>query len=407
MIQREPAIVARLGSIQLALHQDRARGWLLYDHRGRSVVAARLLASHGLRSPRSLAAPAPASARIVTEHRFFFWIPAEGLPVAIAHEDDLGALPELPGDVVVYGTPLELRNALEKHLPRAGIVLLEQGPFAQIADLALVDEATLSLLRAREVSVRSSIELANRFAGPLTADERAELGVTVAALNAMLDALSARLSAAAPSSWDEVWDVVEDLAGDAGLVLDPEAGLAIEGEARGRRALARGGGALATSAAARLDLWASRREGGRSVVVPASMGLCCGSVSAGRAELEEALEACEGELLATLEARARRGRLLGSEVAELAHDATRQRGIELASRCVGWPLGPVPRGSHACTFDAEGFADPRELVPETVWGLCLAGRRGEVEVRRTCLVERTDRGLAILARGRRASVLPI
>lgn len=396
---REPAIVARLGRIQLALHQDRVRGWLIYDHRGRSVVASRLLASSPPRAPRS--SPTSGLARsVVTEHRFFYWIPAEGLPVAIVHEDDLDALPELPGDVVRYDTAVALRNALEKHLPRAGLVLVEQGPFAQIADLALVDEATLALLRAREVTVRSSIEMANRFAGPLSEDERAELDRVVEALAGVLDALAARLASSAAASWDEVWDGVEELADAAGLVLDAESGLAIEGEARGRRALARGGGSVGPGSAARVDLWACPREGIRGVVVPASQGLSFPPSSAPRKALEEALAACEEELLVGLEARARRGRVLGCEVAELAHDAARRRGLELASRCVGWPLGPIARGSHACTFDAEGFADPRELVVGTVWTLCLAARAGHIDARRTSLVERTEGGVAVLARGR-------
>jgi hypothetical protein len=386
----EPAISTLLGPIQLALHHDRVRGWLLYDHRGRSVVAARLLGSLDEGGGR-------ASVALPTEHRLFFWIPAEGLPVVVAHEDDAVVLPELPGDRVVYRTPLELRAALEKQLPRAGTVLVEQGPFAQIADLALVDEATLSLLRGRDAVVRSSIALANRFAGPLASEERSEVVELAARLERVHAALAVEVTARPPSSWEALWAWAEAAAAAEGLALHDECGLALEEGTRGARAVARRGGPLEPGARARLDLWASRRGGSRAVLVPSTQELTVGA-SPELEALSSALEACEAELLRAVDERARRGRVLGSEVAELAHDAVRRRGLEPASRCVGWPLGPVPRGSHACTFDAEGFADPRELVPGTCWALCLGARSAALTARRTTLVERTDRALAVIAR---------
>lgn len=386
MIQ-EPAIGALLGSIQLALVAERARGWLVYDLRGRSLVAARLL---GLRDGG-------------TERRFFYWIPAEGLPVAIVHQDDASGLPDLPGERARYRTAIELRTALEAHVPREGTVLVEQAPFAQIADLAVLDEATLSLLRGRDTIARTSLELVNRFVGPLTGSERAELEGVVADLAALRGALARTLSSSSFVSWDSLYARVEAEASARNLVLASESGFAIDTLARGQRAPERDGGVLVPGSSARLDVWACRRgtdaSSGARVLAVSSTMLSAGPVSEARVALGNALAAAEDALLVSLEERARRTRVLGSEVAELAYDALRRRSLAPTSTCVGWPLGPVARGSHACTFDAEGFADPRELVPGTVWALRLGVEQGELVAWRTTILERVEAGLRVVSRG--------
>ena len=383
----EPAVAALLGSIQLALVAERARGWLIYDLRGRSVVAARLL---GLREGG-------------TERRFFYWIPAEGLPVAIVHQDDASGLADLPGERARYRTAIELRTALEAHVPREGTVLVEQAPFAQIADLAVLDEATLSLLRGRDTIARTSLELVNRFVGPLTHDERVELEGVLADLAALRGAFGRALASSGFASWDALYERIEAEAHARALALGSETGFAIDTLARGQRAPERQGGVIVPGSIARLDLWACRRgaaaQTGARVLVPSSVMLCVGAVPEAHAALSASLAAAEDELLARIEERARRGRVLGSEVAELAYDALRRRGLAPASTCVGWPLGPVARGSHACTFDAEGFADPRELVPGTAWALRLGVEQEGVVAWRTSLIERIDAGVRIIARG--------
>ncbi|MDW8246385.1 MAG: hypothetical protein RMJ84_07400, partial [Sandaracinaceae bacterium] len=132
MEKHGPPIYSLLGPIQNAMARGGVRGWLIYDVRGRNPVARRLFGFE----PE------------LPEHRFFYWIPTEGLPLAIAHESDGPALPELPGECVFYRKAIELRNRLERHLPRGGKILVESGSFAQVAEIAIVDEATLSLIRS-------------------------------------------------------------------------------------------------------------------------------------------------------------------------------------------------------------------------------------------------------------------
>lgn len=379
----EPAIHALLGPIQLALVAERARGWLIYDLRGRSVVASRLL---GLRVGG-------------TERRFFYWIPGEGLPVAIVHEDDASGLPELPGDRVRYRTAIELRAALEGQVPREGSVLVEQAPFAQIADLAMVDEATLSLLRGRDTRVKSSLELVNRFAGPLSEPERDEVVHVISDLAALRVALGRALASGTFATWQDLYFRVENEAAARMLELGIESGFAIDQLGRGQRAPERDGGAIVPGTSARMDLWARRRGGDTRVLVPCSVDLAVGAESAEHASLASVVAASEDEIVRAIDERARRGRVLGSEIAEIAWSAVRRRGLGLTSTCVGWPLGPVARGSHACTFDAEGFADPRELVFGTAWALRLGIDDGKAIAWRTAVIERGEGGVRVLGRG--------
>ncbi|MBX7192031.1 MAG: hypothetical protein K1X94_08235 [Sandaracinaceae bacterium] len=378
----EPAITSLLGPIQLALRQERARGWLLYDHRGRSAVSERLLAMR----------------EGGTERRFFYWIPAEGLPVAIVHVDDAWGLPELPGDRTRYRTAIELRAALEAHVPREGTVLLEQAPFAQIADLAIVDEATLSLLRGRDTVVRSSLELANRFAGPLSAREREDVIAVSAAMGALRAGLTRRASAHPFTAWRELFAAVAEEAEAASLELAPDSGFAIDAFARGQRAPERDGGPIVPGSYARLDVWARARGSEVRVLVPSGLELSVGPEAPAHASLASVLAASEDELVRAIDERAKTGRVLGSEVAELAYEVLRRRGLAYTSSCVGWPLGAVPRGSHACTFDAEGFADPRELVPGTLWALRLGVDDKRAIAWRTSLIERTEHGVRMVSR---------
>jgi len=389
----EPAIATLLGPIQLALRQERARGWLIYDLRGRSPIVARLLAP-------------PAGPRLTFEHRFFFWIPAEGLPVVVAHDDDLAILPDLPGDRARYRTAFELRSALEALVPREGVVLVEQAPFAQIADLAFVDEATLSLLRHPGVVLRSSIELANRFAGPLSHVEREEVRTVAADLAAVRTMLARSASVQPPGSWQAVWDRVASHAAARGLVLSTESGLGLEGDAHKQRLAGRASGALVAGAWGRIDLWARREPSAVDVIVPASIDVAVAPNSEDLATLGPLLASCEDEILHSLDERAARGRVLGCEAAELVYDALRRRGLKFAAGCVAWPIGPVPRGSYACTLDADGFSDPRELVPGGVWALRLGVQHGGARAWRTTLFERLEGGIGTIARGEAALVVP-
>lgn len=357
-------IATQLGLIQLALRERGSAGWLIFDHRQRNAVAMRLL---GLGD--------------VLEHRFFFWIPAEGMPVAIVHRHDDAVLPELPGERLLYATSIELRSLLERNLPREGVLCLEQAPYEHHADIAMVDASTAELVRGKHVELRSSSELANRFAGPLSEHELSSVRETCAQLTQFGSALEALCKKGMPTR--------EGIEGALAASLGAHADLRFATGTRmdaPRLALDRTVDAEATSL--RVDVAVHSTHG---IAIPATFILRT-APSALQKSFDEDLREVALKAL-TL---ARVHRLLGSNLAEATHAAAKKRGITLSTPCVGWPLGHVLRSTHACTFDADGFVDARPLVIGTCWSLHASGSREGLCGSFSALVLLTERGLDVV-----------
>jgi hypothetical protein len=357
-------IAAQLGLIQLALRERGSVGWLIFDHRQRNAVAMRLL---GLGD--------------VLEHRFFYWIPAEGMPAAIVHRHDDAVLPELPGERLLYASSIELRSLLERNLPREGVLCLEQAPYEHHADVAMVDASTAELVRGKHVELRSSSELANRFAGPLSEHELGGVRETCAQLIPLGRALEA-LSAKRMPTREEI---EQALASSLAAPADARFAMGRQMEA-GRLALDRT--VDADAASLRLDVAVHSAHG---IAIPATYMLRIAR-SAAQKSFDEDLR----EVALTALSLPRVHRLLGSNLGEATHAAAKKRGITLSTPCVGWPLGHVLRSTHACTFDADGFVDARPLVIGTCWSLQASGSREGVYGSISALAVLTERGFDVL-----------
>ena len=102
------AVLERLGDIQIALRESGLEGWLLYDYRGQCPA-----------SPRALGLVPPWPSR-----RWFYWLPAEGMPALVPHAMESELFGELPGDVLPYHDWTSLRSRLERLLPQRGRVAM-------------------------------------------------------------------------------------------------------------------------------------------------------------------------------------------------------------------------------------------------------------------------------------------
>lgn len=136
-----------LGEIQIELRGLELEGWLISDYRGRNPVARRALALGDRERSR----------------RLFYWIPADGLPVLLAHRAEARGLPELPGDVLRYSSWAELRDGLSSTLPNRGLVAMEHCPMGSNPELSHVDAGTLELILSYGPQVVSSADLVQRF----------------------------------------------------------------------------------------------------------------------------------------------------------------------------------------------------------------------------------------------------
>jgi Xaa-Pro aminopeptidase len=137
-----------LAAVQGALVELGLDGWLLYDFRGNNLLARRVL---------GLADRTPGS------RRFFYFVPAEGLPWKLVHYIEQQALDHLPGPQTAYLTWQELEAALGRGLAGRGKVAMEYSPRAANPYVARVDAGTIELVRATGAQVVSSGDLVQLF----------------------------------------------------------------------------------------------------------------------------------------------------------------------------------------------------------------------------------------------------
>lgn len=137
-----------LPAIQQTLHEAGLRGWLFCDVFRRDPMAYRIL---GL----------PGEGKV--SRRWFYFIPAEGTPVKLAHRVEPGRLEALPGRQEHYTAWSELHEKLRAMLAGTGPVAMQYSPMNRIPTVAVVDAGTVELVRSFGVEVVSSADVVQRF----------------------------------------------------------------------------------------------------------------------------------------------------------------------------------------------------------------------------------------------------
>jgi len=140
-----------LAAIQKALSSDataRAAGWLFYDFRGLDPISLNILCF-----------PADKMAT----RRWFYWVPASGEPVKVAHRIEADALDHLPGRKLLYSGWKELEAHLKTILKGVGRVAMQYSPMNAIPYVSRVDAGTVELIRSFGVEVVSSADLVQMF----------------------------------------------------------------------------------------------------------------------------------------------------------------------------------------------------------------------------------------------------
>jgi Xaa-Pro aminopeptidase len=140
-------------AFQTAVREAGADGWLFYDFRRSNAIAHRVL---GL----------PPHAFFT--RRWFYFVPAQGAPIAIVSAVEAHALASLPGELRVYRTWGELHGLLAEALSGARRVAMEYVPQNAIPYCSLVDAGTVELVRSIGPEVISSADFAQQFEAVLT-----------------------------------------------------------------------------------------------------------------------------------------------------------------------------------------------------------------------------------------------
>lgn len=141
-----------LGAVQGLLAIQELDGWLLYDNRGQNPIARELVNPDGEPS-----------------RRWFYFIPAEGQPMALVHKVDHALFAGVPGRKLTYTGHRDLEKTLAGMLRGKKKVAMEYSPKAELPTLSRVDAGTVELVRGMRVKIASSVELvqvANSVWGP-------------------------------------------------------------------------------------------------------------------------------------------------------------------------------------------------------------------------------------------------
>lgn len=147
-----------LDRIQQALLADQLDGWLFYDFRKSNPIAYQVL---GL----------PEEAMYT--RRWFYFIPAAGVPIAVVSAVEAHVLSSLPGKHLVFRTWQEMHTHLRTFLQPTMHVAMEYSPLNAIPYASRVDAGTVELVRSFDVEVLSSANIAQRFMAQLSSEQLA------------------------------------------------------------------------------------------------------------------------------------------------------------------------------------------------------------------------------------------
>ena len=137
-----------IARIQGELKAAGVDGWLLYDFHNRDAIAYHVL---GMDYGK------------FTSRRWFYWIPASGDPIKLAHKVESTKLDALPGEKRLYLSWRELHAGLKAVIEPARTVAMQYSPTANIPYVSIVDGGTIDLIRSLGFEVVSSAGLVQTF----------------------------------------------------------------------------------------------------------------------------------------------------------------------------------------------------------------------------------------------------
>jgi len=143
-----PALQQRVSEIQQALCDAEIDGWLFYDFRGSDPLAYRIL---------------QLDPTLHVTRRWYYWIPAQGIPVKLLHRIEPHVLDTLPGQTDYYVSWEQQRQILARLLTGGLRVAMQYSPLNAVPYVSRVDAGTIELIRSYEVDVVSAADLIQTF----------------------------------------------------------------------------------------------------------------------------------------------------------------------------------------------------------------------------------------------------
>src|SRR5262245_28928305 len=170
---RSPSHVERVEAIQRALRDvDGISGWLFYDFRGSDPLSYRVL----LLDP---------TAHVT--RRWYYWIPADGVPKKLLHRIEPHVLDSLPGESELYVSWDQQKRLLAGTLAGRHRIAMQYSPLNAVPYVSRVDAGTLELVRSFDVEVVSSADLIQLFEAVWTEQQLQSHQFAAAALRRIVD----------------------------------------------------------------------------------------------------------------------------------------------------------------------------------------------------------------------------
>jgi Xaa-Pro aminopeptidase len=308
----------------------------------------------------------------MTTRRWYYLIPADGLPRGLVHAIERHNLDALPGDKAVYAGRQELDAGLTRLLHGVKQVAMEYSPDCAIPYLSRVDAGTAEAIRRRGVEIVSSGDLVQQFEA---AWDPAQLATHRTASEALYRIKDRAFEAAAAALRDRraitEYDLQQRMVGwfeEEGLISDSAPVVAIGANAGNPHY-------LPTAASCRpivadevllLDLWGKLEAPGAVFADITWVGATGRTVPDAAALAFDAAARARDAAVALVEDAAKSGRdLRGWEVDRAARTVLEQRGYgaHILHR-TGHSLGETVHGNGVHLDDYETH-DDRRVLPGT------------------------------------------
>jgi Xaa-Pro dipeptidase len=367
-----------LASLQAAVREAGADGWLLYDFRGLNVLARRVLAI-------------PTEGHLT--RRWFYFIPAAGEPRKLVHRIEPHALDHLPGTATCYLRWQELEAGVAALVAGRRRIAMEYVPRNANPYVSRVDGGTVELVRSCGVDVVPSGDLVQQYEACWDDDQWAmhleAARHTCSAYDVAFRFLADRVRAGSTVRETEVQQVIMKHFEQHGLVTDhpPIVGA---GPHSGDPHYAPGPGSDATIGAGDfvlIDLWA-KLDKPRSVYSDLTWTCFLGATVPEKHEniFQIVARARDAAIGRVRNAYASSEALQGWQVDRAARDVIEQAGFGAAfCHRTGHSIGQDTHGNGANMDDLETH-DERRVLPRTCFsvepGIYLPefGVRSEVNV---------------------------
>jgi len=213
---------ARIAHTQEVLRAQNLNGWLLYDFHAYNRVAVQYLGLSGVITRRS-----------------WYFIPAEGTPIAFVSAIEKDKFTDLPGEKVVFlgyqRMEDSLRTRLNLLMPPGSTVAMEYSADGRLPYNGYVDAGTVELVRSLGYTIVSSADLVSALDAALSPERRAlhmeAARKVIQVKDAAFDFIRERLRAGEPISEWNVCEFIMRSFSEEGLVPDHEPIVAVNGAA--------------------------------------------------------------------------------------------------------------------------------------------------------------------------------